>query len=103
FRGGRGVATAAGTVAVVEPVVAIPFVAAWVLLARLTGKASVASLAVIGATPVAVLALDRPAWEKVGMAGLAAIVIARHADNLVRLTRGDERALEHEHGHERPS
>jgi glycerol-3-phosphate acyltransferase PlsY len=96
FRGGRGVATAAGTVAVLEPVVAVPFVAVWLLIARLTGKASVASLVVIGATPVVVFALDRPAWEKLGMAGLAAIVVARHAGNLVRLAQGGEPTLERE-------
>lgn len=95
FRGGRGVATAAGTVAVLEPIVAVPFVAVWLLIARLTGRASAASLVVIGATPVVVLALDRPAWEKLGMAGLAAIVVARHAGNLVRLARGEEPALAH--------
>jgi len=94
FRGGRGVATAAGTVAVVEPLVALPFVAVWLLVARLTGKASAASLVVIGATPAVVLALDRPAWEKAGMGGLAAIVVARHAGNLVRLARGDEPELQ---------
>jgi len=94
FRGGRGVATAAGTVAVVEPVVALPLAAAWFLIARVTGRASVASLVVIGATPVTVVALDRPAWEKVGMAALAAIVVGRHAGNLVRLARGDEPTLE---------
>src|SRR5438270_5403415 len=94
FRGGRGVATAAGTVAVVEPLVALPFVVAWLLIARLTGKASLASLVVIGATPAVVLALDRPAWEKLGMGGLAAVVVARHAGNLVRLARGDEPELQ---------
>jgi acyl phosphate:glycerol-3-phosphate acyltransferase len=98
FRGGRGVATAAGTVAVLEPFVAVPFVAIWLLTARLTGRASVASLAVIGATPVVVFALDRPAWEKAGMAGLAAVVVARHAGNLVRLAQGDEPVLERENG-----
>ncbi len=96
FRGGRGVATAAGTVAVLEPVVALPFVAAWLLIARLTGKASVASLVVIGATPVVVFALDRPGWEKAGMVGLAAIVVGRHAGNLVRLARGEEASLDRE-------
>jgi glycerol-3-phosphate acyltransferase PlsY len=96
FRGGRGVATAAGTVAVIEPLVALPFVVVWLLIARLTGKASAASLVVIGATPVVVLALDRPMWEKAGMGGLAALVVARHAGNLVRLARGDEPALQAE-------
>jgi glycerol-3-phosphate acyltransferase PlsY len=94
FRGGRGVATAAGTVAVLEPAVALPFVAVWLLIARVTGKASVASLVVIGATPIAVFVLDRPAWEKAGMVGLAAIVVARHSGNLVRLASGDEPTLE---------
>ena len=94
FRGGRGVATAAGTVAVLEPLVAVPFVAVWLLVARLTGKASVASLVVIGATPVAVIALDRPGWEKLGMGALAAVVVGRHAGNLVRLARGEEPELQ---------
>ena len=94
FRGGRGVATAAGTVAVTEPFVAVPLVGAWLAIARGTGKASIASLVVIGATPLAVLALDRPGWEKAGMGVLAAVVVARHAGNLVRLARGDEPDLE---------
>ena len=97
FRGGRGVATAAGTVAVLEPLVAVPFVAVWLLVARLTGKASVASLVVIGATPVVVVALDRPGWEKLGMGALAAVVVGRHAGNLVRLARGEEPELQQEY------
>jgi glycerol-3-phosphate acyltransferase PlsY len=93
FRGGRGVATAAGTVAVIEPVVALPLAAVWLLVARLTGKASAASLVVIASTPAVVATLDRPTWEKAGIGGLAALVVARHAGNLVRLARGDEPAL----------
>ncbi|MCU1450981.1 MAG: hypothetical protein JWP02_3151 [Acidimicrobiales bacterium] len=94
FRGGRGVATAAGAVAVLEPVVALPFGLLWVLVARLTGKASLASLVVIGGVPVAVLALDRPGWERAGMGALAVLVVARHAGNLVRLARGEEPTLQ---------
>jgi glycerol-3-phosphate acyltransferase PlsY len=94
FRGGRGVATAAGTIAVLEPVVALPFVLLWIAVARLTGKASLASIAVIGGVPVAVFALDRPAWERAGVTALSAIVVARHAGNLVRLAQGDEPELQ---------
>jgi glycerol-3-phosphate acyltransferase PlsY len=93
FRGGRGVATAAGTVAVLEPLIPLPFGALWILIARLTGKASLASLVVMGGVPVAVVALDRPAWERAGMGALAAVVVARHTDNLVRLIRGEEPSL----------
>src|SRR4051794_19080970 len=94
FKGGRGVATAAGTVAVLEPLVALPFVVLWIALAGFSGKASLASLAVIGGIPVFVFALARPAWERAGMTALSAIVIARHAGNLVRLARGDEPELQ---------
>src|SRR4051812_1992449 len=94
FRGGRGVATATGTVAVMEPGVALPFVGIWLLIAKLSGKASLASLAVIGGAPVAVFALRRPAWERAGMSALAAVVVARHAENLVRLARRQEPELQ---------
>ena len=40
-----------------------------------------------------VVALGRPRWERLGMAGLAALVVARHGGNLVRLARGQEPAL----------
>jgi glycerol-3-phosphate acyltransferase PlsY len=94
FRGGRGVATAAGTIAMLEPLVALPFVALWIAIARLTGKASLASLAVMSGVPVAVFVLDRPRWEQVGVGALAAVVVARHAGNLVRLARGEEPELQ---------
>src|SRR5437588_54583 len=51
FRGGRGVATAAGVVTVLEPVLALPFAAAWLVVARVSGKASVASMVVVGGVP----------------------------------------------------
>jgi len=93
FRGGRGVATAGGTVLVLEPRLALPFVIAWVAVARLTGKASLASLLVIGSVPMATAALRRPRWEVAGFSALAALVLARHGDNLERLLRGEELPL----------
>jgi glycerol-3-phosphate acyltransferase PlsY len=93
FRGGRGVATAAGAVAVLEPVLAVPFAATWMTVARITGRASVASIAVVGGVPIAVSALGRPRWEKAGMAALAGLVLARHGGNLVRLALGQEPTL----------
>ena len=86
-------ATAAGVVTVLEPILALPFAALWMTLARVTGKASVASVAVVGGIPAAVVVLGRPRWERVGMAALAALVLARHGGNLVRLARGEEPTL----------
>ena len=86
-------ATAGGTVLVLEPRLALPFVIAWVAVARLTGKASLASLLVIGSVPMATAALRRPRWEVAGFSALAALVLARHGDNLERLLRGEELPL----------
>ena len=93
FRGGRGVATAGGTVLVLEPRFAVPTAAAWVAVARLTGKASLASLLVTSGVPVATAALGRPRWEVAGFGALGALVLARHGDNLARLIRGEELPL----------
>jgi glycerol-3-phosphate acyltransferase PlsY len=93
FRGGKGVATACGVVLVLYPVVLLGMAVVWGLVAKLTGKASLASLiAMVGLVP-AVALLGRPAWEVLMVALLAAVVVARHWTNLVRLAQGTERPL----------
>lgn len=93
FRGGKGVATGAGFALVVEPVVGLIAVVAWYALAKGVGKASVASLAVVVGIPVAVFALRGLAPETAVVAGVALLIVVRHADNLARLARGEERSL----------
>jgi glycerol-3-phosphate acyltransferase PlsY len=43
--------------------------------------------------PVGVAATGRPGWEVAVAAGLAVLVIARHAGNIRRLARGEEQAI----------
>ena len=93
FRGGRGVATAAGLALVHYPGPAAALAAGWFLVARLTGKASVASLLTAAALPAAVAAVGRPRWEVRATALLASLVVLRHAPNLRRLARGEESSL----------
>jgi glycerol-3-phosphate acyltransferase PlsY len=93
LRGGRGVATAGGLAVVLYPGPAAALAAGWFLVARLTGKASVASLLMAGALPAAVAAAGRPAWEVRATAALAALVVLRHGPNLRRLARGEESSL----------
>lgn len=97
FRGGKGVATAAGMVAVLLPVVSLGLAVLWVAVARLSGVASLASLAVAGAAPVAAAATGRPAGEVAAFAACAALVVLRHRENIARLRRGEERSLRREH------
>ncbi|MEA3020476.1 MAG: acyl phosphate:glycerol-3-phosphate acyltransferase [Actinomycetota bacterium] len=93
FRGGKGVATASGTIVVLFPLVAAVAALAWMVVAKVTGKASLGSLAVAVLIPMAVIATGRPAAEVIGVVAVSALVVVRHAGNIARLARGDERSL----------
>ena len=93
FRGGKGVATAAGMTGVLLPLPAVGLAVLWGLTAKLTGTASAASLAVSVGLPVAAVAAGRPPGEVAAFAACGALVIARHRGNIGRLRRGEERTL----------
>lgn len=94
FKGGRGVATGAGVLLVIFPWLTLASAVLWVVIVWLTHKASLASLAVAIAFPIAV-ALTGNSWaDVVVIAGVALLVIARHAPNLRRLFRGEELGLD---------
>lgn len=93
FRGGKGVATVAGMTIVLYPLLA-PFVGlVWVLVAKLSGKAAMASLVAVVGLVAGVAIFGRPVWEVAAIGGLAVLVIARHWGNLVRMVRGTEHSL----------
>ncbi|MEZ5171794.1 MAG: glycerol-3-phosphate 1-O-acyltransferase PlsY [Acidimicrobiia bacterium] len=90
FKGGRGVATAAGVMLVVYPLIALCLAAVWLIVAYGFRKASVASLLITVAFPVLV-ALRGYGWAEVAVTGvLAVLIVVRHASNLRRLARGEE-------------
>lgn len=92
-KGGKGVATAGGMIWVLEPLLAAGILLTWALLAKLTRKASIASLVAIVAVPVGIAIRGRAGWEVVAAIGVALILIIRHRSNLVRLFRGAEPTL----------
>jgi glycerol-3-phosphate acyltransferase PlsY len=94
FKGGRGVATGAGVMLVIFPLLTIGAGILWAVIARVTHKASVASITVMIAFPIAV-ALAGHTWTDIAViSALALLVIARHFSNLRRLVRGEELGLE---------
>ena len=95
FKGGKGVATAAGMVAGLHPLVLLGLVLiVFVPIVRITKKASVASLVAIALSPIGVLVgPERDYWEAGVMAGLAVYLVARHWANIVRLVRGEEHSI----------
>ena len=93
FKGGRGVATAAGVLVVVFPLETAVLGVVWFGIARGLRKASVASIVCAIAFPVIVALRGGSALDLAVTGGLAALVVARHLANLRRLVRGEEHGL----------
>ena len=93
FKGGRGVATAAGVMAVIFPLEVAVLGLVWFGIARGLRKASVASIVCAIALPIIVAVRDRPVLDLAVTAGLAAFVLARHVASVRRLVRGEELGL----------
>jgi acyl phosphate:glycerol-3-phosphate acyltransferase len=93
FRGGKGVANAAGMGLAVYPLVAVVLTALWLLIAKLTGRAVIGSLVIVVGMPVGLVLSGRPVGEIIAVAAIAALMALRHAGNIKRLVRGTEHGL----------
>ncbi|MEO7473789.1 MAG: glycerol-3-phosphate 1-O-acyltransferase PlsY, partial [Gemmatimonadales bacterium] len=92
FKGGKGVATAAGVMLGLTPVALGVAAAIWVALVYLTGFVSVASITAAAVFPLAVFLLDRPAAPAMLWLDLAVAlaIIWLHRGNIRRLRNGTE-------------
>jgi len=93
FRGGKGVATGAGAFAVLAPWATLVSVLVFAVVVSLGRMVSLASVLAAAALPVAAFFLGAPRPAIAAAAGVAALVVARHRENLVRLIRGTENRL----------
>ncbi|HWN18887.1 MAG TPA: glycerol-3-phosphate 1-O-acyltransferase PlsY [Gemmatimonadales bacterium] len=92
FKGGKGVATAAGVMLGLAPLALTVAAVVWAVLVRVTGYVSVASIAAAAVLPVAVYLLEdstSPALLWIATA-IAAGVILLHRRNIQRLLKGTE-------------
>jgi glycerol-3-phosphate acyltransferase PlsY len=94
FRGGKGVAVAAGALIGLMPLVTATLVLLWVALVVATRYVSLASItAALAFTPLAwALGHDLPDVVFAGV--VSALVLVRHRANLARLVRGQELRIE---------
>jgi acyl phosphate:glycerol-3-phosphate acyltransferase len=92
FRGGKGVATAAGVMLGLTPAALGAALAVWIVLVYFTGYVSVGSIVAAAVFPLAVIVLDPPSqplvlWLDIAV---AAAIIWFHRGNIKRLLNGTE-------------
>lgn len=89
FRGGKGVATLLGLSLALAWPIGLVFAGVWLGAVLLLRISSLGGMLGAVAAPLAALALGYPIYA-VGLAGLAAIVLWRHRENIARLRAGTE-------------
>ncbi|WP_353133002.1 glycerol-3-phosphate 1-O-acyltransferase PlsY, partial [Limnohabitans sp.] len=95
FKGGKGVATAAGILFGVEPLLGLATMSTWVTVAFFFRYSSLAALAASLFAPAYYLFGDQLAWqtspaELLALAVMSALLLMRHKDNITRLVSGQE-------------
>lgn len=95
FRGGKGVATAAGVLLGLEPWLGLATLASWVLMAVFFRYSSLSAIVAAVFAPTFYLFGDGVAWDAQGPIGLAIGVMSllllwRHRANIGRLIAGQE-------------
>ena len=93
FKGGKGVATGSGVLLIVQPILAPLAVGLWWLVSKATGKAALGSVIAVALVPTGLIVQETPAWEFVAVAGLCALILVKHAGNIMRLIRHEEHSL----------
>lgn len=92
FRGGKGVATAAGVFLALDPRAIGAAMIVFIIVLLISRYVSLASMAAAASLPVWIrLASDSTVWLTVGAVILAIMVIAKHHTNIARLAAGSER------------
>ena len=92
FRGGKGVATAAGVMLGLAPLALGLAAVTWALVLKLSGYVSLASIVAAAVFPLAVFLLERPDQPEIlWLDGLVAVaIIWFHRANIRRLLNGTE-------------
>ena len=95
FKGGKGVATAAGILFGVEPLLGAAVMGTWLIVAFFFRYSSLAALAASLFAPAYYLFGNQIAWqtsdaELLAVMVMSALLLMRHKDNITRLVSGQE-------------
>ncbi len=90
FRGGKGVATALGTLFGLDPLLGAAVLATWLVVAGVSRYSSLAALVAAVLAPVYAWVLSAHPWMVGAVAVMAALLVWRHRANIRRLLAGEE-------------
>lgn len=90
FKGGKGVATAAGVLLALDPWLGGPTLLTWLLIAFFFRYSSLAALVAAIFAPLWQVFLHGPGLSALAVAVMSALLIARHRGNIVKLMKGTE-------------
>lgn len=93
FKGGKGVATGAGTILGLAPLLGLGLFAFWWLVALTTRYTSLAAISVMVVSPFVFLLLGQPLPYVLYTIAGGALVIWRHRENVRALLNGTERKV----------
>lgn len=90
FRGGKGAATAVGALAVIQPVVLLPMIIAWLAVLTVTGWVGLATMVAALSLIPALAWLDAPADRLWFAAVMAGFIVFTHRSNIANMLNGTE-------------
>ena len=90
LRGGKGVATGLGVIALMMPKVTAIVFATWLVIFLVTRYVSLASIIAAALTPILAFAFDEPIEFVLFGLAAAVFIIIRHRENISRLIKGKE-------------
>ena len=95
FKGGKGVATAAGILFGVEPLLGLATLGTWLIVAFFFRYSSLAAVAASLFAPVYYLFGDKVVWqtseaELLAVLVMSGLLLIRHKENIMRLVSGQE-------------
>jgi len=90
FRGGKGVATTIGTVAILNPLIALLLLATWIAVVTVTRYSSAGALTAAAMAPVFALFVAGDGRLTLFCVAAAALLILKHRENIKKLMAGTE-------------